>query len=1143
MYRLIFAGAFVVLVQALFFTGTAEATVCTTQCQGGYVTENYSCVTDSIYWPGGYYGGGWCGYGAGNYAAGTYYCYGTCQRQVWSSCASTYQVCTHPSASISQSPATTYSGESFSLSWGSSNANSCNVSYSYNGGTAPIGSGLSGTVYPAPVPVGTYSATNACTDSGGETAYASLSHSVVCPAGTSWNGSSCVTLPPTASISQSASQTNSTAPFTISWSSTNASSCTVTYSGPTTPGTISSGPTSGSANLTPQNVGTYTVTNSCTGAGGSASNSLTHTVVCPAGQSWNGSACVSVPTVTVTQTKSSTASKEPFTASWSSTGGATYCNITLSGPTPTETLTNQPPSGTTQPMTPQNLGTYTMAVTCYNGSVSGSGSASHTVYGSDLVAGSVSPSTATVGVAMNFNSTITNSSSYSTIEGFNSYVQFTDAANGGGTVTDGPWSAMPALSPGGSASLSIPFTPSAPGTYSIRACADKSSAGDAGTITESNENNNCSGWTNVVISCPTGQSWNGTSCAAAPTVTLSQSKNPTASKEYFTASWSSTNASTCDITLSGPMPTETISGAATSGILHLTPQNLGTYTMSTRCSATGTSTTASQTHTVNGSDLTAGSITPTAAVASTSQTFSVTISNSSAYSTVNSFDILFQQGTTPTGGTVVDIKTAAAPAIAGNSSVTVSTPFTFGSPGTYYARACADKSSSADTGTTTESNENNNCGPWTTMTVTRAGDKTVVRGTPVSITSTMGGITYCSPSTTYPSLSDNVRSTWLGDTKTNSETTYMTGVLAEPGPYDFTCTNGSLVDTTTLTIVDCASGKVWNGSSCGSSLVSGTLTLPPTCTISAPNASCPANVSWTTQGATGPVTVERAYNPYGTIPGGTGANGSTNVNFAPPGSYTLVLMHGTAELDRKTITVVCESNSNWNGNVCQSVQPQIFNVSLAGNRTATGTLSFECRYSAKYSIERTEGATGSFPMTNRNYNGPVSVGVAEKGNYRMTCTNNSLSDTSTVYFDPTPVFPSQLSILASPRTLNNNKNTSLSWSVADPTNACSLKAEAVCLNGRSNCTASQLSEESSLNSTLTNGTTDANDPYGPNRNIQTAVKTKAPQNNPTGNRALGKKTLLMNHTTDFILDCGTSPADGSVIKEKVRVIVSDETEG
>ena len=73
-------GLFIVGVSFGSFTNVAQAYW---SCAGGYETQAYSCVTDSIYWPGGYYGGGWCGYGAGYYDAGTYYCYGTCYQQVW----------------------------------------------------------------------------------------------------------------------------------------------------------------------------------------------------------------------------------------------------------------------------------------------------------------------------------------------------------------------------------------------------------------------------------------------------------------------------------------------------------------------------------------------------------------------------------------------------------------------------------------------------------------------------------------------------------------------------------------------------------------------------------------------------------------------------------------------------------------------------------------------------------------------------------------------------------------------------------------------------------------------------------------------------------------------------------------------------
>lgn len=50
------------------------------------------------------------------------------------------------------------------------------------------------------------------------------------------------------------------------------------------------------------------------------------------------------------------------------------------------------------------------------------------------------------------------------------------------------------------------YTFTSPGTYYVRACADKSSASDAGIIDETNENNNCSSpWTSVIVTatCPT----------------------------------------------------------------------------------------------------------------------------------------------------------------------------------------------------------------------------------------------------------------------------------------------------------------------------------------------------------------------------------------------------------------------------------------------------------------------------------------------------------------------------------------------------------------------------------------------------------------------------------------------------------------
>jgi len=60
------------------------------------------------------------------------------------------------------------------------------------------------------------------------------------------------------------------------------------------------------------------------------------------------------------------------------------------------------------------------------------------------------------------------------------------------------------------------------------------------------------------------------------------------------------------------------------------------------------------------------------------------------------------------------------PLLPAKSNTQISVNYEFTSAGTYYIRACADKRSSSDTGTIIETNENNNCGPWTTFIVTNS---------------------------------------------------------------------------------------------------------------------------------------------------------------------------------------------------------------------------------------------------------------------------------------------------------------------------------------------------------------------------------------------------------------------------------------
>lgn len=117
-------------------------------------------------------------------------------------------------------------------------------------------------------------------------------------------------------------------------------------------------------------------------------------------------------------------------------------------------------------------------------------------------------------------------------------------------------------------------------------------------------------------------------------------------------------------------------------------------------------------------DLTAGTITPTSAVAGTAVSLKSAVTNQGGSSTGTGFYTLFQKADSSSGTNSTDLGTYyLSTALAAGSSFNASYSYTFASTGTYYIRACADKSSASNTGVIAESNENNNCGAWTAVTV------------------------------------------------------------------------------------------------------------------------------------------------------------------------------------------------------------------------------------------------------------------------------------------------------------------------------------------------------------------------------------------------------------------------------------------
>ena len=157
-----------------------------------------------------------------------------------------------PTISISASPTNVSSGNGSTLTWSSTNATSCSASGAWSGAEAVSGTYSTGALSTS----ATYALS--CTGAGGTASQSATVTVAAIP-------------PPTVSISANPTSVSSGSGSTLTWSSTNATSCTASgaWSGnKAASGTYGTGALSSSA--------TYALT--CTGAGGSASQSATVTV-------------------------------------------------------------------------------------------------------------------------------------------------------------------------------------------------------------------------------------------------------------------------------------------------------------------------------------------------------------------------------------------------------------------------------------------------------------------------------------------------------------------------------------------------------------------------------------------------------------------------------------------------------------------------------------------------------------------------------------------------------------------------------------------------------------------------------------------------------------------------------------------------
>ena len=362
----------------------------------------------------------------------------------------------------------------------------------------------------------------------------------------------------------------------------------------------------------------------------------------------------------------------------------------------------------------------------------------------DLVVDSTIPTSAVIGISTTLSSTISNAGSLSTGASFYNFFQIATEEDGGGDIADLASTLMSSLDPSVSDTTEQSYPFPSEGIYSIRACADKSSSIDTGTIDESNEDNNCGTWTSVnVAETYTIDLIAGNAVPISPVVDISTTLSSTISNagslstgdsfyNFFQvateedgggdiADLASTLMSSLDPSVSDtteqsyPFPSEGIYSIRACAD-RSSSVDTGTIDESDEDNNCGTWVNISVSP-VPLPNLVASNALPDLVTAGVETTLSSTISNAGSLSTGASFYNFFQVATEEGGGgDIADLASTLMSSLNANSNDNTYQSYAFPSDGIYSIRACSDKDSSIDIGIITELNENDNCGNWITVT-------------------------------------------------------------------------------------------------------------------------------------------------------------------------------------------------------------------------------------------------------------------------------------------------------------------------------------------------------------------------------------------------------------------------------------------
>ncbi|HEX2792428.1 MAG TPA: CARDB domain-containing protein, partial [Candidatus Paceibacterota bacterium] len=338
-----------------------------------------------------------------------------------------------------------------------------------------------------------------------------------------------------------------------------------------------------------------------------------------------------------------------------------------------------------------------------------------TVTGPDLTAGSISPAATSPNVSTTFSATITNQGNQTTGSAYN--VLFQRATNSSGASATSLGTVSVTTTTAGQSRVASRAASLTQGTWYVRACADMN-ASMVGAISETNEGNNCGPWTQVVVG-------SAGSCANPVSVTGSTSGGLWGTNPYTTDSTLGKAAVHAGLLANGQSGTINVADVGTVGSFGGSTRN-GVTSTAWPEAYPGMQLSACGPQSDPYPDLTAGAKSPSSATRNQAVTLSATVSNLTNKATnaagmyvggpgAGAFYTTFQRATNSSGAGATNITPAHVTGpLAGGASQTASVSYTFTTAGTFYVRACADTPSD----NITESNEGNNCGAWSAITVT-----------------------------------------------------------------------------------------------------------------------------------------------------------------------------------------------------------------------------------------------------------------------------------------------------------------------------------------------------------------------------------------------------------------------------------------